>query len=205
VLLQPVQPQFLPQPVRCHQRRHHWHAEPKRTKAAHELREQALELAPPVVLALAPSPEQNLQQRRLLEQLEERDPRDTAISMFLSNFHPKSWGFTRELASIRRVIALERRIVRPMLETLAGLDRGPRGVTIVYEELVDHPEREIRRALDAMRLPFDPAVLAPESNTRTVLTLSHEQVRRPINRSSIGRWRNYEWAFDGAWDALVAR
>lgn len=133
----------------------------------------------------------------------ERDPRDTAISMFLSNFHPKSWGFTRELASIRRVIALERRIVRPMLETLAGLDRGPRGVSIVYEELVDHPEREIRRALDAMRLPFDPAVLAPESNTRTVLTLSHEQVRRPINRSSIGRWRNYEWAFDGAWDALV--
>jgi hypothetical protein len=24
-------------------------------------------------------------------------------------------------------------------------------------------------------------------------------VRRPINASSIGRWRNYEWAFDRSW------
>jgi hypothetical protein len=42
-------------------------------------------------------------------------------------------------------------------------------------------------------------VLAPEANARSVLTLSHEQVRRPINASSIGRWRNYEWAFDRSW------
>jgi hypothetical protein len=33
-----------------------------------------------------------------------------------------------------------------------------------------------------------------------VLTLSHEQVRKPINRSSIGRWKNYEWAFGAEWD-----
>jgi hypothetical protein len=46
---------------------------------------------------------------------------------------------------------------------------------------------------------MDPAVLAPEANARSVLTLSHEQVRRPINASSIGRWRNYEWAFDRSW------
>jgi hypothetical protein len=46
---------------------------------------------------------------------------------------------------------------------------------------------------------MDPAVLAPEANARAVYTLSHEQVRRPINAASIGRWRNYEWAFDGAW------
>jgi hypothetical protein len=45
-------------------------------------------------------------------------------------------------------------------------------------------------------------VLTPEQNTRTVLTLSHEQVRRSINRSSIGRWKNYEFAFDSEWDSL---
>jgi hypothetical protein len=28
-------------------------------------------------------------------------------------------------------------------------------------------------------------------------------VRRSINRSSIGRWRNYAFAFDGSWDALA--
>jgi hypothetical protein len=41
----------------------------------------------------------------------ERDARDCAISMHLSNFHPKSWGFTADLASIRRVIELERALV----------------------------------------------------------------------------------------------
>jgi hypothetical protein len=29
--------------------------------------------------------------------------------------------------------------------------------------------------------------------------LSHEQVRRSINRSSIGRWKNYEFAFGPEW------
>jgi hypothetical protein len=53
-----------------------------------------------------------------------------------------------------------------------------------------------------MGLDLDPAVLNPESNARTVLTLSHEQVRRPINRASIERWRNYAWAFGPEWDGL---
>lgn len=127
-----------------------------------------------------------------------RDPRDTAISMFLSNFHPQSWGFSATLDGIRRAIALERRVVPAAFDAL-----GLRHVGVVYEELVAEPEREIRRVLDLLGVPFDPCVLAPESNPRTVLTLSHEQVRRPINRSSIGRWKNYEFAFGSEWDALV--
>ncbi|MEY5060853.1 MAG: hypothetical protein RIS45_774, partial [Planctomycetota bacterium] len=119
-----------------------------------------------------------------------RDPRDTAISMFLSNFHPKAWGYTASLSSIRRVIELERRIVPKACEVL-----GLRAVSVRSEDLVDAPEREIRRVLETMGVDFDPVVLTPEANTRTVLTLSYEQVRRSINRSSIGRWRNYEFAF----------
>jgi len=95
------------------------------------------------------------------------------------------------------VIAAERKIVQAAFDLLKV-----RSVSVVYEELVDHPEREIRRVLELLGVPFDPAVLAPEGNTRTVLTLSFEQVRRSINRSSIGRWKNYEFAFDASWDAL---
>jgi hypothetical protein len=118
--------------------------------------------------------------------------------MFLSNFHPQSWGFSSNLDAIRRVIALERRVVPLAFESL-----GLRAVSVVYEELVAEPEREIRRVLELLGVPFDPCVLSPEANARTVLTLSHEQVRRPINRSSIGRWKNYEFAFGSEWDALV--
>ena len=61
----------------------------------------------------------------------------------------------------------------------------------------------IRLGLIGGGLPMDEAVLTPEANARTVLTLSHEQVRRPINKASVARWKNYEWAFGAEWDRLV--
>ena len=128
-----------------------------------------------------------------------RDPRDTAVSLFLSNFHPASFGWTRSLADIRTVMELERALVPQALGTL-----GIPHEAIVYEDLVADPASDAERCLRRMGLPMDAAILSPESNARTVLTLSHEQVRRPINRGSIGRWKNYEFAFDGSWSPLSA-
>jgi hypothetical protein len=124
----------------------------------------------------------------------ERDARDTAISLYLSNFHPQSFGWTRSLDSIRRVIAAERALAPLALRTLGIPHEDFR-----YEDLVDRPREHMERILARMGLPWDDAVLAPEANARTVLTLSHEQVRRSINRSSIGRWKNYEFAFGPEW------
>ena len=124
----------------------------------------------------------------------ERDPRDTAISLFLSNFHPQSFGWTRSLEGIRRVIAAERALAPAALRALGIPHEDFR-----YEDLVDRPREHMERCLARMGLPMDDAVLAPEANTRTVLTLSHEQVRRSINRGSIGRWKNYEFAFGPEW------
>ena len=128
----------------------------------------------------------------------ERDAKDCAISIYLSNFHPHSFGFTASLEMIRRVMLAERKLVQPSFETL-----GLRAIRVQYETLVAHPEREITRVLEHIGVAFDARVLNPEENTRTVLTLSHEQVRRKINSSSIGRWKNYEFAFDASWDALA--
>lgn len=124
----------------------------------------------------------------------ERDARDTAISLFLSNFHPQSFGWTRSLDSIRQVIAAERALAPLALRAL-----GIPHVDLRYEDLVDRPREHMERILGLLGVPWHDAVMAPEANTRTVLTLSHEQVRRTINRSSIGRWRNYGWAFDSSW------
>ncbi len=121
----------------------------------------------------------------------ERDPRDMAISMFLSFFNPRWYGWMSSLASIRRVIDAERSIVRPALRTL-----GIPHESFAYEALVADPASHARRCLERLGLPMDDAVLAPEGNARAVYTLSHEQVRRPINAASIGRWRNYAWAFE---------
>ncbi len=127
----------------------------------------------------------------------QRNARDTAISLFLSNFHPLSFGWTRSIESIRAVLAKERQLAPVALRALGIPHEDFR-----YEDLVDRPAEVVGRCLRLMGLDLDPAVLNPESNARTVLTLSHEQVRRPINRASIERWRNYAWAFGPEWDGL---
>ncbi|KAF1716061.1 hypothetical protein CSC74_12925 [Pseudoxanthomonas yeongjuensis] len=61
-----------------------------------------------------------------------------------------------------------------------------------YERLVEEPETEIRRLLDHLQLDFDESCLRFHENRRPVHTPSAQQVRLPINRSGLDRWRNYE-------------
>jgi len=124
-----------------------------------------------------------------------RDPRDTAISLFLSHFHAGSAaGWTASLEGIRRLIEAEREVVPEMLAAVGLLHEH-----VVFEDLVADPAAEARRCLDRMGLPMEDAVVHPERNRRPALTLSHAQVRQPINSRGVGRWRNYVWAFDDRW------
>ena len=50
----------------------------------------------------------------------------------------------------------------------------------------------MRRLLDYLGLPFEPACLAFHENKRAVRTASSEQVRRPINRDGLDQWRPFE-------------
>ena len=63
---------------------------------------------------------------------------------------------------------------------------------VINERLIDDPEAEVRRMLDYLGLPFDPACLEFHKNDRAVRTPSAEQVRRPINRAGVDSWRPYE-------------
>ena len=67
---------------------------------------------------------------------------------------------------------------------------------IIYDDLVDDLEGEVRRLLDYLGLPFDPACLDFHANERTVRTISAGQVRKPINRDGIGQWKPYEQWLD---------
>ncbi|WP_395622460.1 sulfotransferase family protein [Sphingomonas daechungensis] len=63
---------------------------------------------------------------------------------------------------------------------------------VLNERLIEEPEPEVRRMLDYIGVPFDPACMEFHSNRRAVRTPSAEQVRRPINRDGVDVWRNYE-------------
>jgi len=61
-----------------------------------------------------------------------------------------------------------------------------------YEELTADPEASVRRLLDFLGLPWDPACLEFHKAETTVMTISHRQVRQPVYRTSVERWRRYE-------------
>lgn len=61
-----------------------------------------------------------------------------------------------------------------------------------YEDVVESTERETRRLLEFCELPWDPRCLKFEENTAPVATASSVQVRQPIYRSAVERWRRYE-------------
>jgi hypothetical protein len=63
---------------------------------------------------------------------------------------------------------------------------------VIYEHLVDDPEREIRRLLDHIGLPFEEQCLRFHENRRFVATISQEQVRMPLYKTGKAQWRSYE-------------
>jgi hypothetical protein len=63
---------------------------------------------------------------------------------------------------------------------------------VQHEDVVNDLEGSVRRMLDFLGLPFEPACLEFYKTSRTVRTLSSEQVRRPINREGLEQWRHFE-------------
>jgi hypothetical protein len=63
---------------------------------------------------------------------------------------------------------------------------------VSYEALVSDPEPSIRRIVAFAGLDWDVSCLTPERATRRIMTASQWQVKQPINRQSVDRWRAYE-------------
>lgn len=63
---------------------------------------------------------------------------------------------------------------------------------LLHERLVEDPEREIRKLLEYLGLPFDEACLKFHESKRPVRTVSAEQVRQPIRKDAVESWRSFE-------------
>jgi hypothetical protein len=82
---------------------------------------------------------------------------------------------------------------RAYLGYMSGVDAAAPGAVlrVIYERLVEDPERELRRLCGQIGTPFDPAMLEFHTNKRIVRTISAEQVRRPLNRDAVDEWRRF--------------
>ncbi len=113
-----------------------------------------------------------------------RDPVDTCLSCFSKLFTVEQ-PFTYDLAELGRYHRAYQRLMahwRAVLPTDVLLE-------VEYEALVENFEPQARRIVAHCGLEWDPACLEFYKTSRPVHTASMVQVRQPIYRSSVGRWR----------------
>jgi tetratricopeptide (TPR) repeat protein len=115
-----------------------------------------------------------------------RHPMGACFSAFKQHF-ARGQGFSYDLDDLGRYY-------RDYVELMAHFDQVLPGRIhrVIYEDMVEDTETQVRRLLDYCGLPFEEACLKFHENDRAVRTASSEQVRRPIFREGLDQWRNYE-------------
>jgi hypothetical protein len=63
---------------------------------------------------------------------------------------------------------------------------------VSYEEIVENQEAVSRELIAFCGLDWEPACLKFDSNSAPVATASAAQVRKPVYRDALARWRRYE-------------
>lgn len=124
-----------------------------------------------------------------------RDPRDVALSCWLSQFGDNS-HWINELRHIAHRIEEHRRLLRHWRTTL-GADL----TEVRYEEFIADPHAHMRRILAAAGMEWHPDVFAFSQRHGYVATASRMQVREPVHTRNLARWRKYA----GAMEPILAR
>lgn len=114
-----------------------------------------------------------------------RDPMDTCLSCFQQNFG-SAISFAYDLGDIgayyndyRAVIAHWKSVLDiPIMD-------------VRYEALVADPEPVMREMVSFIGMEWDDKCLAFHESDRVTHTASNDQVRRPLYKSSVAKWRRY--------------
>jgi hypothetical protein len=113
-----------------------------------------------------------------------RDPVDTSLSCF-SKLFTDGMAYSYDLAELGRYHRTYQRLMAHWRSVLPGNAL----LEVEYEALVEDFEAQARRLVAHCGLEWDPACLEFYKTSRPVQTASMTQVRQPIYRSSVGRWR----------------
>jgi tetratricopeptide (TPR) repeat protein len=129
-----------------------------------------------------------------------RDPVDTCVSCFAILFVGAGQSHTYDLGELGRYYAAYAALMEHWRQVL------PAGVMldVHYEDVVDDLEGQGRRIISHCGLEWEEACLDFHRTQRPVQTASSVQVRQPIYRGSVGRWRRYGELLRPLLDALDA-
>ena len=116
----------------------------------------------------------------------QRDPMDVALSIYFQQFeNGHEWAYTfREIALFYHQY---QRMMDHWREVL------PLSIFDVrYEELIGDQESLTRKLVEHCQLPWSDACLDHTNTERLVGSASNWQVRQPLYKRSLARWKNYE-------------
>jgi tetratricopeptide (TPR) repeat protein len=115
-----------------------------------------------------------------------RNPMDTCLSCYFAKFL-REMDFSFRLEDIGAYYRGYRRLMDHWRKVLPVFM-----LEIDYEELISDQEAVSRRIIARCGLEWDNACLAFHKTERPVATASQWQVRQPVYRTSVERWRRYE-------------
>lgn len=119
-----------------------------------------------------------------------RDPMDNCVSCYMSNL--SVWhSYTRTLTSMGQFYREHVRLMNHWKKAL------PNPILEVrYEDVVADTEGKAREIIAFLGLEWDPNCLKFQENNNSARTLSAWQVRQPIYKTSVKRWKRYEKYLD---------
>jgi tetratricopeptide (TPR) repeat protein len=115
-----------------------------------------------------------------------RDPVDVCLSCFFQDFSA-THSYACDLEQLGHYYLEYMRVMRHWSSVLSVSM-----LEVRYEELVENQESVTRQMVDFCGLDWNESTLHFHETKRNVATPSYDQVRRPMYRKSMQRWKNYE-------------
>jgi tetratricopeptide (TPR) repeat protein len=126
-----------------------------------------------------------------------RDPVATCFSNFVTDML-SALGGGSDLSELGTVYRAYEKLMAHWKAVLPA----NRLVEVSYEALIETPEAEMKRMLEACGLDWDPACLSFHTGRSVVRTASVGQVRQQLQRDANRKWRKYEAHMAPLLDAL---
>ena len=129
-----------------------------------------------------------------------RDPRDVVVSCFMQALPPTPIGSA--YLSLEGTVNQYANVMGFWLEMLPRM--GNQWMYVRYEEMVDDLPAVAGSVLEFLGVGFEENVLKfyEHARAKRVTSPSHDDVRKPLYRTAVGRWRNYQKYLDPYLPAL---
>ncbi len=115
----------------------------------------------------------------------QRNPLDSCLSIFFHCIPDWQWSF--DLTELGKYYLDYQRLMSHWQNLFPG-----EIFTVQYEDLVMEQEKVSKQMIEYLGLEWDEKCLDFHNNERDVRTISNMQVRKPMYKNSMNRWKHYE-------------